>query len=206
MSKKNLTVVGALLAVFMTSGCQGMSNTAKGGLIGGGTGAALGGIAGGGKGALVGGLIGTGIGGLIGNDIDNEEKKEKDLRLAVAEAKASNNTLPPPAPSSATPLGMADVIQMSRDGMSDNMIINQIRTTNSTFLLSVEDLRMLQANNVSQRVIEEMQMRRPVTRVIREQPRYIYQQPQPVYIYDPYPPPRPQPFTTVGVGVYSRVR
>jgi hypothetical protein len=89
---------------------------------------------------------------------------------------------------------MIDIIQMSRDNMSDTMIINQIRSTNSAYLLSVEDLRMLQANSVSPRVIEEMQMRRPATRQI------IYQErPAPVYVYPP-PPPRGY----VGVGVYAR--
>jgi hypothetical protein len=196
MSAKKQAITGVLLAALLSSGCESMSNTAKGGLIGGGLGAGLGAAAGGGKGALIGGLIGTGVGGLVGNDMDQQEKRDKDTRLAIAEA---NATLPPPA--SAARLGMADVIQMSRDNMSDAMIINQIRATNSTFLLSVEDLRMLQANAVSPRVIEVMQMRRPVTRVIREQPQIIYQErPEPVFVYPSPPPPRGY----VGLGVYAR--
>jgi Glycine zipper len=205
MDVKKFAIIGGMLAAFATSGCEHMSNTAKGGLIGGGVGAGLGSIAGGGKGALVGGLIGTAAGGLIGNDMDQQEKRDTENRLAIAESKAAANTLPPPVPASSAPLGMADVIQMSRDGMSDTMIINQIHHTNSTFQLSVEDLRLLQANHVTQPVIEEMQRRRPVTRVIREQPQVIYhERPAPVYVY-PAPPPRPYPpGGYVGVGVYAR--
>ncbi len=203
MIQKKLLMAGLFAAICWSSGCESMSNTAKGGLIGGGLGTGLGAIAGGGKGALIGGLAGTAIGGLVGNDVDQQEKREKDHRLAVAEAKAAAATLPPPVPAPA-PLGMADVIQMSKEGMADNVIINQIRATNSTYQLSVEDLRMLQANNVSPRVIEEMQMRRPMTRVIREQPRVIYQQAPPVYVYDPYYYPRP-PRPYASVGVYTRL-
>lgn len=202
MNVKKLAITGVVLAALMNGGCEHMSNTAKGGLIGGGVGAGLGAAAGGGKGALIGGLIGTGVGGLVGNDMDQQEKRHTENRLAVAEANAAANTLPPPA--SVSPLGMADVIQMSREGMSDSMIINQIRSTGSTFQLSVEDLRMLQANTVSPRVIEEMQMRRPATRVIRE-PHVIYHEsPAPVYVY---PSPRPRAYPPggyIGVGVYAR--
>lgn len=206
MSARKLLITGIVFAFFASTGCESMSNTAKGGLIGGGVGTGLGAIAGGGKGALIGGLAGTAIGGIIGNDIDQEEKREKDHRLAVAEAKAAAATAPPPP--AAAPLGMMDVVQMSREGMAENVIINQIRATHSTYQLSVEDLRMLQANNVSPRVIEEMQLRRPTTRVIREQPRVIYTSPPPpVYVYEPYPygyyPRPPRPYTSV--GIYTRI-
>ena len=197
MNVKRLTITGILLAAFLSNGCESMSNTAKGGLIGGGIGTGLGAIAGGGKGALIGGLAGTVIGGVAGNSVDQDERREKDHRLAVAEARADAAAAPPPA----APLGMSDVMQMSREGMADNVIINQIRSTNSSFLLSVEDLRLLQANNVSPRVIAEMQLRRPATRVV--QPRYVYPQPAPVYIYDPHPYYRPRPYTSV--GIYTRI-
>ena len=202
MSMRKLSVAGALLAACLTSGCEHMSNTAKGGLIGGGLGAGLGAAAGGGKGALVGGLLGTAVGGIVGNDMDQTEKRQQEDRIAVAESRANATTLPPPAPAAA--LGMSEIIQMSREGMDQDVIINQIRATNSSFILSTEDLRTLQANSVHRNVIVEMQNRRPSTavRVIREQPRYIYQQPAPVYIYESYPPPRPRP--VVGVGFYSR--
>jgi surface antigen len=157
-----------------------MSNTAKGGLIGGGAGAAVGAAAGGGKGALIGGLAGGLIGGAVGNDMDQQEKRRMENRLAVAESR-------PVGP----PLGITDVVQLSRQGLSDGVIINQIRATGSTFQLSVEDIRMMKSNNVSDVVIAEMQNRPPVR----------YARPAPVVYYD-YPPP-PPPRASVGV-IYAR--
>ena len=80
----------ALSAAMLFSGCS-MSNTAKGGLIGGGGGGALGALigqlAGGGKGAAIGAAIGTAVGAgagvLIGNKMD---KAKKAAEAANAEA------------------------------------------------------------------------------------------------------------------------
>lgn len=82
--------VCALSAAMLLSGCS-MSNTAKGGLIGGGSGGALGALigtlAGGGKGAAIGAAIGTtlgaGAGVIIGNKMD---KAKKAAEAANAEA------------------------------------------------------------------------------------------------------------------------
>ena len=173
MVAKKLLTAGSLLAlVCLATGCESLSNTAKGGLIGGGAGAGLGAIAGGGKGALIGGLIGTGVGGLIGNDVDQQEKHQAQDRLAVAEARSAR-----------PPLGMSDVIQLTRDSINETVIINQIRSTGSTFQLSTEDIRTLSANNVSPNVIAEMQNRPPVARVIYRRP------PPPVVYYEQPPPP-----------------
>jgi len=107
------------------------------------------------------------------------------------------------ADATARHLGMTDVMQMAREGQSDDVIINQIRTTNSAYTLSAEDLRMLRENNVSDRVIMEMQNRRadahPRMRYVHVPP------PAPVYMIGPPPPPPvfvvgPPP-PVVGVGV-----
>ncbi len=89
MKGMKLSVV-ALCAAMMLSGCS-MSNTAKGGLIGGagggGLGALIGHLAGGGKGAAIGAAIGTtlgaGAGIIIGNKMD---KAKKAAEAANAEA------------------------------------------------------------------------------------------------------------------------
>jgi Rickettsia 17 kDa surface antigen. len=150
MVSRRFAFVFGLLAACLSSGCESMSNTAKGGLIGGGLGAGFGAAAGGGKGALIGGLAGTAIGGLVGNDIDQQEKRHQETRLAVAEARAAAQVGPP--------MGMSDVIQMAQQGTHEDIIINQIRATQSVFLLSNEDIRTLQANRVPTRVIIEMQI------------------------------------------------
>lgn len=83
--------LSVLLLVSACSGGQGLTNKAKGGMIGGGSGAALGaiigGIAGKGKGAAIGAAVGTVVGGgagvLIGNKLD---KAKKAAEAANAEA------------------------------------------------------------------------------------------------------------------------
>ncbi len=77
--KARILSISALCALLVLSGCSNMSNTAKGGLIGAGSGALLGGIIG--KvagntavGAAIGTAVGTGAGVLIGKKMDNAKK------------------------------------------------------------------------------------------------------------------------------------
>ena len=85
-----------LCGAMLFSGCS-MSNTAKGGLIGGGGGGALGALigqlAGGGKGAAIGAAIGTtlgaGAGVIIGNKMD-KAKKAAEAANAQAELLTDN--------------------------------------------------------------------------------------------------------------------
>jgi len=91
---------------------------------------------------------------------------------------------------------------MVQNGHDEQVIINQIRSTSSTFQLSPGDLDFLKTNNVPTRVIVEMQNAkaspvvvqpsRPV--VVREQPTVIYREPPPVVIYQRRPPPPPPGF------------
>ena len=95
---KGMAIV--LSASMMLAGC-GMSNTAKGGLIGGGGGAALGaiigGIAGNGKGAAigaaVGAAVGTGAGVLIGKKMDKAAEQAQQVEGAQVEQVTDNNGL-----------------------------------------------------------------------------------------------------------------
>ena len=182
-----------------TTGCSTMSNTGKGALAGGaigaGSGALIGQAAGGkaGPGAIIGGAIGALAGGAIGNEEDRREREALHDRVNQAEAKAE---------ATRNQLGVADVMQLAKDGHSDDVIINQIRTSGSSYQLSTEDLRMLRANGVSDSVIVEMQNRRPDA---YRRPRYvavpagppvIVGPPPPVYIVHPPPPP-----PSFGVGV-----
>jgi surface antigen len=183
-------LVGVMIlatAPFLT-GCSTMSNTGKGALAGGAIGAGSGAIiseATGGKagpGAVIGGIAGALIGGAMGNEEDRREREALQARADQASAAASQ-------------MGIADVIHWTKEGRSDDLIINQIRTTNSTYQLSPEDVRMLSSNGVSDRVIMEMQNRRPHAyppgRWVRVPPPgpVIYGPPPPVYIVHPPPPP-----------------
>lgn len=207
----------SVLLLFISSGCSNLSNTARGGLIGSGLGAGTGALIGSasgnaGKGALIGTAIGTGIGMLAGNDADQNEKRAREAELQQTRAQLAEAESRPTQP----PLGITDVQRLAASGASDEVVINQIRTTGSTFQLSAADIEWLKTNGVGDRVILEMQNAQPRTRtvvaptrtVIREvaPPTVIYTpRPRPVYVYDPYwrpyPPPPPRPGFGVGVVI-----
>jgi uncharacterized protein YcfJ len=170
-----------------------MSSTDKGilggGAIGAGTGALIGSATGHtGAGAAIGTAVGAVSGGLIGNEID-ENKKKTDAQIAAVQAQQ--------APSRG-PLGLAEVAQMAQQGISDAVIISQIRSTRSVYNLSPGDITWLKQQNVSDAVVMEMQA--TASRVVpvdgRVYGRAYY---APDYYYAPPPP------VAVGFG-YTAVR
>ena len=187
--RTTLVLLAALSAG--AGGCSTMNNTEKGvglgGLVGAGLGTAVGAATGNPKtGAVVGGLVGAGTGGLIGNSVDREDAQKKEVIQATAAANAA----------AAQRLGLTDVIGMVQQGHDEQVIINQIRNTGSTYSLTPGDLDFLRQNNVPSRVIIEMQNARPIavrTRpvYVREQPTIIYQEPPPVVFVRPRPCPPP---------------
>ena len=89
----------------------------------------------------------------------------------------------------AGPLRIEDVAQLARDHISDEVIINQIRTSATVYRLTVDDINYLKQNGVSDLVIAEMQ-----NTVYRCQ-RRVYTA-APVVVVEPGPPPPP-----IGLGV-----
>jgi Zn-dependent alcohol dehydrogenase len=191
MRKRAIWLCLFILGTSSLTGCESMSNTAKGGLVGGGIGSGIGAIAGSatgktGTGAAVGGLLGAAVGGLVGNDVDQEEKRNKDIQLAEANERAKEASAQPQ-------LGLTDVQRMAAQQIDDEIIIKQISSTNSVYNLSAADIEWLKQNGVSNRVIMAMQDSRkraaahvaPPTRVIHERPVIIRQ--QPTVIYEPVP-------------------
>ncbi|MFO0824986.1 MAG: hypothetical protein U0792_18005, partial [Gemmataceae bacterium] len=72
-------------------------------------------------------------------------------------------------------------------GHDDQVIINQIRATGSTFQLSGSDLDFLKSNGVSPRVMAEMQTARPAPARV-----YVREAPPPAVVFERpyyYPPP-----------------
>lgn len=97
---KILKITGASLlaaCMLLSSGCNSMTNTGKGAIIGGGGGAAvgagLGAIIGGGKGAgigsAIGAAVGAGAGALIGKKMDNQQKQ---LEATLPDAQVEQTT------------------------------------------------------------------------------------------------------------------
>ena len=100
MKKTKFTAI-LLCVTMILSGCGSMSNTAKGGLLGGGGGAALGAVVGGligkGKGAAigagVGAAVGAGAGVLIGKKMDKAAAEAAAIEGAQVEQITDNNGL-----------------------------------------------------------------------------------------------------------------
>lgn len=170
--RKSLAVVFLLIIV---SGCETMSNTDKGilggGAIGAGLGAAAGSLSGhAGAGALIGGLGGALIGGLAGHA---EDEYQREQRRAAALAAATARP----------PLTLMDIVHMTHQHISDDTIINQIRTTNSVYNVTAEDVIWLKQQGVSDRVLAEIQARRPG--YVYVPPAVVY--PPPAYVVEESP-------------------
>ncbi len=169
---KRGTMLFVLTIAIAGPGCASLNNTENGALAGGGAGALIGGLIGHdhghtGTGAAVGGLIGAGTGALIGKSADNDEKRAKEAAAAASAPQRG-------------PLSIEEIATMAKAGTSDQLIINQIRTTGSRYNLTPDWIIWLQQNSVSPAVITEMQNTayRPV-RVVREP---YYYGPGPVYV------------------------
>jgi hypothetical protein len=196
---------GALVvAAFGAVGCETTHpNTAigagVGGALGAGTGAAIGAAThNAGAGAAIGGLVGAATGAAIGSEAD-ERDRERAARVQVAQAQAQAAAANPP-------MGLTDVVDLCKTGASSTVVINQIRTSGSRFLLSTADIQFLTANNVPQDVIAAMQatQNQPAT-VIYKTPRTVVVDPYaaPVYVA-PAPAVIVRPYPVYGYGYYRR--
>lgn len=159
MKKHALSIAGAVLAVVLT-GCEspdGQQNrTGTGALIGGAVGAAAGGLIGStshhnsganaAAGALIGGAIGAMTGGSIGHSLDQEEQARLRARAPQTDQRVEHGQ----------PLGIAEVKVMTKSGISDDVIISQIRTTHTLYQLSAADIIDLNKSGVSQKLIDYM--------------------------------------------------
>lgn len=179
------------------SGCAHMNNTERGAGAGALVGTAAGAMVGAATGrpvagAAAGALIGTAGGALIGNQVDKDEKRASDIAHAQAVADARHQQ---------QRMGIADVIGMAQAKHHDQVIINQLRKTGSSFDLTLTDLDMLKNAGVSDRVITEMQASRPAVSpgrvVVRETQPVVYETPPAVVV-------RPAPVVYVGPGYHPR--
>ncbi len=171
-------LVASITGTFGLVGCETMNNTEKGALTGGALGTAAGAGLGAlthhaGAGALIGGITGAAVGGIAGADKDERQQQARDVQQAQAVATAQAQQR----------MGLTDVIHMAQQGHDDQVIVNQIRSTGSTFQLTASDLDFLKNNGVSARVMAEMQSARAA-------PTVVVRQPAPTVVYErPYYPP-----------------
>jgi hypothetical protein len=194
----NTRTLYLLIVPFVATGCASMNGTERGAVGGGVVGAAAGTAIGAATGrpllgAALGGAAGTATGALLGNESDKRDAREREIALAEAREQQQR-------------MGIADVIALAQAGHSDQVIINQIRSTRSTFQLAGSDLDMLKNAGVSQPVIAEMQAARAAP------PRVIVREPRPTVIYESGPVfVRPAPYyyygpPAPGLYVHGRIR
>lgn len=125
--------------------------TGTGALAGGAIGATSGAIIGNqsghaGEGALIGAAIGAITGGLIGHSMDQEEQARLRAQAPQTYQRVEQGQ----------PLGLADVKALASAGISDDVIISQIRTSRTVYHLSAGDIIDLHNSGVSQKVIDYM--------------------------------------------------
>jgi osmotically inducible lipoprotein OsmB len=151
-----LGILAGLVATGLSSaGCTtpngNPNNTGTDALIGGGVGTVAGGLLGAVAhapvaGALIGGAAGAATGAAVGNSQDRiDQHQATNAAIAQAQAQAQARLIQP-----------VDVVNMTKSGVDEQNIINQIQTSGCT-LLDPPNLQYLQQNGVSSRVIAVMQ-------------------------------------------------
>jgi hypothetical protein len=145
------------------AGCQTKTQTGllAGGAGGAAVGAAIGSATGNaGKGALIGGAVGLIGGGLIGGAMDSADEKEarrqkeqeaRDNRRYLSEERPAAR-----APAARAPITQDDVVNWSRQGLSEEVIIDRIERGDSAFSLTAADENSLAGRGVSENVIRAM--------------------------------------------------
>ena len=154
--KRLFTAIPAIVVMITQIGCASSPNrAAEGGIIGGILGAGAGVIIGNQshdrdkgrtQGALIGGSIGALGGALAGSQV---QKQPAQQQSSVAGQQAQNTSQ----------LSLAQIVDLSRQGVNEDVIIDRIRMTNSVYRLSPADVDYLTQNGVSRKVLLEMQSR-----------------------------------------------
>ncbi len=103
-----------------------------------------------GAGALIGAAAGLIAGGLIGHSADQQQERARPRTVTVVQ----------PAPQVATPAvnptSIEDIKSMSKAGVSDEVIINQMTTTRSVYQLNADAIVDLNRAGVSAKVVNHM--------------------------------------------------
>jgi hypothetical protein len=168
------------------------NQTRDGALLGGVTGALIGGVVGHqkqdtGKGALIGGAVGALAGGAIGNTRDQANSRQQYYQSqAVYPTYHEHRTyVQVPAQQrvvvSRRPVTTSEVINMTRSGVSDAVIVAHIQSNGIASQPDVNDVILMNQEGVSDYVVNIMQSGGRTTTV--------YQHPSPVYRSYPQPAP-----------------
>ncbi len=144
--KRFLSLLVILVLVLSLAGCQSnKTRVAEGAGIGGVVGALAGGIIGNQsghsvEGALIGGALGAGTGAAVGSQINKPQQ-------STASA----------TPAAQGQITVQQIVDMTKQGVKSDEIISKIKSSNSKYYLTADDIDYLKRQAVSQRVIETMQ-------------------------------------------------
>ena len=163
----------AIISFATFAGCQSGPFARDGGVIGGLTGAALGAAVGNKSGnALPGAAIGAVAGSLTGNAVGGSIDDRFEAQQAAFQQQTARGAVTIP-----------EVIDMSRNGLGEEVISTHIRNYGIDRNLTTDDLILLKNQGVSDRVISTMQSigtNRPMLPANYAQPAYgppVYEQP-----------------------------
>jgi len=119
-----------------------------GGAIGAGTGAIIGNYAGHNTagGAAIGGAIGALTGGIIGHAMDQQQRETLERTSPQTMQRVEQGQ----------PLGLADIKALTKAGVSDEVVISQIRNSRVVYRLTTAEIIDLKDSGVSEKVIDFM--------------------------------------------------
>ena len=153
-----------VIASIWTCGCNfaaAQTNQQRGATVGGLAGAIAGGLIGEhndepGAGAAIGGVIGAVAGGVLGNAADKERELARQ-RAAYYQAQQQQYAAQQHAAAMQSAVSLQDVVNMTRSGLGDQVIINQLRQRGYLGKLTVADIIALHQQGVSENVITSLQ-------------------------------------------------
>jgi hypothetical protein len=153
-------VGGLLLACLVGSGCESTPNTAGGAILGTGLGAVTGAIIGSATGrgnAAAGALIGAAAGGAGGAMLGHAEDARQERDQAIAQAQYAREA----RAAEMAALSNTDIVYMTRNGLSDQVIVGSIRSRGGRFDTTPEGIIELKKSGVSDHVVQVMQATPP---------------------------------------------
>lgn len=163
--------------VFASQGCRSPYRSDQGALFGGLLGAGAGAIVGHelgntGAGAAIGAGVGALTGAVVGQELDEIEAENR--RMIASQ-------MGRPAPAGAVTVD--DVVEMTRAGVDDELIVSHVRANGAVRTPTTQDLISLQNQGVSSRVVKAMQEPPPRPVVVDRSPRPVIIR---EYHHDPY--------------------
>lgn len=165
----------AIASSWFASVAQAQSHADRGAVLGG-VGGALAGAAIGkhngetAGGALIGGAVGLLSGALIGNSMDAQESRQRYIEQQYIAQNARAVTI-------------SEVLNMTKNGVSDAVIINHINQQGVQQRLEVSDVILLHREGVSERVLTALQRARVGGSPVYVAPTRVYTEPVIVHDY-----------------------